>query len=282
MPLDEAKAFPGVRAMFGEVYPDPVRVVMVGEDCSVEFCGGTHISNTADAEAFVLTEESAVAKGIRRITAITRDAAKKAIDEGTKFEGRAAALESINADETPDLDKQAGALRKDLDEAELSAALKSELRARIESVQKKGIDAKKRLLAGRVDKCLNGVTAEVEQALADGKKSLVLNLDIGADSKASQKVIKAVQKIAPDLAFMGVSEEEVGSGGKVLCFAIVPDSLMKETGLKANEWLKDVLDSVGGRGGGKPGSAQGQVPQCDDVEAVITNAESFVDAVVVA
>ena len=76
---------------------------------------------------------------------------------------------------------------------------------------------------------------------------------------------------------MGVSEEEPGSGGKVLCFAIVPDSLSKETGLKANEWLKDVLDAVGGRGGGKTGSAQGQVPNCDDVEAVIAKAESFVD-----
>ena len=168
-----------------------------------------------------------------------------------------------------------------MDAAELSAALKSELRARIEAVQKKGIDAKKRLLAGRVDKCLNGVKVEVEQALADGKKSLVLNLDIGADSKASQKVIKAVQKIAPELAFMGVSEEEVGSGGKVLCFAIVPDSVMKERGLKANEWLKDVLDSVGGRGGGKPENAQGQVPQCDDINAVIAKAESFANAVAV-
>ena len=83
MPLADAKAVPGVRAMFGEVYPDPVRVVTVGEDCSVEFCGGTHISNTAEAEAFVLTEETAVAKGIRRITALTRGAAAKAIEEGT-------------------------------------------------------------------------------------------------------------------------------------------------------------------------------------------------------
>ena len=282
MPLADAKAIPGVRAMFGEVYPDPVRVVRVGEDCSVEFCGGTHISNTAEAEAFVLTEETAVAKGIRRITALTRGAAAKAVEEGTKFEGRTSSLESINADETPDLDKQAGALRKDLDAAELSAALKSELRARIEQVQKKGIEAKKRLLAGRVDKCLNTVTADVEAALAAGQKSLVLNLDIGADSKASQKVIKAVQKIAPELAFMGISEEEVGSGGKILCFAIVPDSV-QESGLKANEWLKDVLDSVGGRGGGKPGSAQGQAPSCSDVDAVIAKAESFVnDAIAVA
>eukprot|EP00578_Thalassiosira_sp_NH16_P012694 CAMPEP_0181109160 /NCGR_PEP_ID=MMETSP1071-20121207/18026_1 /TAXON_ID=35127 /ORGANISM="Thalassiosira sp., Strain NH16" /LENGTH=1027 /DNA_ID=CAMNT_0023192833 /DNA_START=283 /DNA_END=3366 /DNA_ORIENTATION=+ len=280
VPLEDAKKIPGVRAVFGEVYPDPVRVVTMGDDTSVEFCGGTHVSNTAEAEAFVLTEETAVAKGVRRITALTRDAAKKAMEEGIEFEGRTTTLESINADETPDLDKQAGALRKDLDAAELSAALKSELRARIESIQKKGIDAKKRLLAGRVDKCLNGVAVEVERALADGKRALVLDLDIGADSKASQKVIKAVQKLAPDMAFMGVSEEDPGSGGKVLCFAVVPDALREEKGLMANEWLKDVLDSVGGRGGGKPGSAQGQVPQCEDIGAVIAKAESFVNEAV--
>mmetsp|Transcript_3833 Transcript_3833/g.8538 ORF Transcript_3833/g.8538 Transcript_3833/m.8538 type:complete len:1081 (+) Transcript_3833:102-3344(+) len=275
MPLAEAKAIPGVRAMFGEVYPDPVRVVTVGEDASVEFCGGTHIANTEEAEAFVLTEETAVAKGIRRITALTRGAARKAIEGGAKFEKLTSELEALPADETPDLDKRAGALRKDLDSGEFSAALKSELRARIEAVQKKGIEAKKRLLAGRVDKCLNDVNADVEKALAEGKKALVLNLDIGADSKASQKVIKAVQKLAPEMAFLGISEEEAGSGGKILCFAVVPDALVKE-GLKANEWIKEVLDMCGGRGGGKPGSAQGQAPTCADVDAVIAKAESFV------
>ncbi len=158
--------------------------------------------------------------------------------------------------------------------------MKSELRARIESVQKKGIEAKKRLLARRVDLCLNGVRDEVESALSSGRRSLVLNLDIGADSKASQKVIKEVQKMAPELAFMGISEEDAGSGGRVLCFAVVPDALTKETGLRADEWLKDVLDSVGGSGGGKPGSAMGQVPQCDDVGAVVARAESFVNGAV--
>ena len=71
---------------------------------------------------------------------------------------------------------------------------------------------------------------------------------------------------------MGVSEEEVGSGGKVLCFAMVPDTLAKETGLKANEWLKEVWDAVGGRGGARPQSVQGQVHECDDVEEVIPKA----------
>jgi alanyl-tRNA synthetase len=201
---------------------------------------------------------------------------------GVKFEQLTTDLESVDAEQTPDLDKQAGALRKDLDATEMSAALKSELRYRIEVVQKKGIEAKKRLLAGRVDRCLNNVKDVVEQAVTDGKSSLVLNLDIGADSKASQKVIKAVQKIAPEIAFMGISEEEPGSGGKILCFAIVPDSLLKGSGLNAGEWVKDVLNEVGGRGGGKPGSAQGQAPSCEDVGALIAKAESFAQGAVVA
>ena len=81
---------------------------------------------------------------------------------------------------------------------------------------------------------------------------------------------------------MGISDEDAGSGGKVLCFAVVPDALMKEkeTGLKADEWLKDVLDSVGGSGGGKPGSAMEQAPLCADIGAVISKAESFVDGAV--
>lgn len=204
------------------------------------------------------------------------------IATGSKFEQLVSDLEGVDADSTPDLDKQAGALRKNLDETETSAALKAELRARIEVVQKKGIEAKKRLLAGRVDRCLNDVKGIVEKAVADGKSSLVLNLDIGADSKASQKVIKAVQKIAPEIAFMGISEEEQGSGGKLLCFAIVPESLLKSSGLNAGDWVKDVLSTVGGRGGGKPGSAQGQAPSCDDVDALIAKAESFAEGAVVA
>jgi alanyl-tRNA synthetase len=86
MPLEKAKAIDGVRAVFGEVYPDPVRVVSVGSDTSIEFCGGTHISNTKEAEAFVIVEETAVAKGIRRITSVTKNLAKEANDLGATFD----------------------------------------------------------------------------------------------------------------------------------------------------------------------------------------------------
>ncbi len=279
MPLDEAKAIEGVRAVFGEVYPDPVRVVQVGDDCSIEFCGGTHVSNTAEAEAIILVEETAVAKGIRRITGVTRDAAKAAIKEGEKIEAMVVDLEDLKA-ETEGLDKKAGEARKDVDAAFISATLKADLRNRIEVVQKKANDVKKAALAQRVNLVLNDVKAEVETAVSNDARTLVLNVDIGADSKASQSVLNAVKKIAPDMAFMGISEEEQGSGGKLLAFAVVPDSLV-DAGLKADEWIRSTLEVCGGRGGGKPGNAQGQAQECSDVEAVIAASESFAEGKII-
>lgn len=273
MPLAEAQEIDGVRAVFGEVYPDPVRVVSIGSDSSVEFCGGTHVSNTAEAESIVLVEETAVAKGIRRITAVTKGLASTAIEEGKKFEAKITESEALPA-ETSSLDKTAGALRKELDESYISAVLKAELRVRLDGIQKKAVEAKKRALAGRVDKCLNLVKEQVATAVEEGAKSLVLEVDIGADSKASQKVMNAVKSLAPDMAFMGISEEEVGSGGKVLAFAVVPDPLV-ETGFKADDWVRAALAVAGGRGGGRPGNAQGQAPACEDVSQIVSASDDF-------
>ncbi|KAF7801231.1 alanine--tRNA ligase [Senna tora] len=110
--LADAKRINGLRAVFGEVYPDPVRVVAIGQkvedlladpenekwsSISAELCGGTHISNTREAKAFALLSEEGIAKGIRRITAVTtgyaNDALKLAkqleqeVDDAAKKEG---------------------------------------------------------------------------------------------------------------------------------------------------------------------------------------------------
>ena len=121
------------------------------------------------------------------------------------------------------------------------------------------------------------VKKDVEDALAAGSKTMVMNIDIGADSKASQQITNAVKKIAPEMAFLGISEEEPGSGGKLLAFALVPESVV-DTGLKADEWIRNTLEVCGGRGGGRPGNAQGQAPECSDVDAVIAAAETFADS----
>jgi len=267
MPLKEATEIPGVRAVFGEVYPDPVRVVTVGDDASVEFCGGTHLANTAEAEAFVLLEETAVAKGVRRITAVTGASALRAIEEGTALETRVGEAESFAGSDT-DLEALAVSLRKDIDAREISAPLKADLRGRIEALQKKAAAAKKALLAMRVDRALNAVGEQILDARTQGQRVLVTKVDIGADGKAANKVVEAVRSLAPEMAFMGVSEEEEDSGGKVLCFTVVPEGMVEE-GLRADEWVRNALEASGGRGGGKPNAAQGQAKACDDVGGIM-------------
>merc|ERR1712156_953704 len=126
----------------------------------------------------------------------------------------------------------------------ISAVLKTELRERIHVIQNKAFESKKRALQQRVDSVVNSLKEQVALAAADGRKVLTLNVDIGADSKASQKVMNAVKSVAPDMAFMGISEEEAGSGGKLMAFAIVPEAMI-ESDLKANEWIQATLAVCG-------------------------------------
>lgn len=112
VPLAVAKEIYGLRQVFGEKYPDPVRVLSVGQDVdtlindpnneswkniSVEFCGGTHLTNTKEAEEFVIIEESGIAKGIRRIVGLTKDSAKNARGKALSFFNRVASLEKLEA-----------------------------------------------------------------------------------------------------------------------------------------------------------------------------------------
>ncbi len=80
MPISQARNIPGVRAVFGEKYPDPVRVISIGtsdplnrpsDATTIEFCGGTHVRSTGAIERFRIVSEKSVAKGVRRIVAVT-------------------------------------------------------------------------------------------------------------------------------------------------------------------------------------------------------------------
>src|SRR5690606_5905019 len=99
----QARQITGLRAVFGEKYPPKVRVVSIGvptEDLfanpqdpkwaqySVEFCGGTHLPRTGAAQRFVIVSEEAVGKGVRRITALTGEAAERAEAAGTVLMGK--------------------------------------------------------------------------------------------------------------------------------------------------------------------------------------------------
>ena len=108
--LPLAQKIPGLRAVFGEAYPDPVRVVTLEYDVdeiaqdienpkwrstSIEFCGGTHVARTGDIKDFVITEESGIAKGIRRIVAITGHEAQDVTRRADAFETRINQVEQL-------------------------------------------------------------------------------------------------------------------------------------------------------------------------------------------
>jgi alanyl-tRNA synthetase len=155
IPLEKAMSINGLRAVFGEKYPDPVRVITFGNniddmvkdpesdkwlDGSLELCGGTHVSNTAEAKAFTLIQEEAVAKGVRRITAFTGELAEATLKTADALEAKFAKAEKLPALE---LGAAVTELRKEVDTADVSCVLKAGMRTRLDAMSKKYMDEKK-------------------------------------------------------------------------------------------------------------------------------------------
>jgi alanyl-tRNA synthetase len=156
-----------LRSVFGERYPDPVRVLSVGVDVndlvaqpdnaawrghSVEFCGGTHLTNTAQAEKFVLIEECGIAKGIRRITGLTRVGAHQASATAADLLRRIDDL--INMPAGPDLNNATKLIKLEVDRATVSLVAKEQMRSGLGVVNEKLKSWLKASLAERTDSAL--------------------------------------------------------------------------------------------------------------------------------
>merc|ERR1711871_557615 len=271
VPLDQAMEINGLRAVFGEVYPDPVRVISIGQPVddliadptsdtwtkhSVEFCGGTHLQNTAEAAAFVLTEETAVAKGIRRISAITGTMAQEAIKNGEKIsesiEALSTDMKKLGADvDISAVEDRISETRTELEGETLSTTLKGSLRVQLEKIQKDVFNLKKATMMSMVR---DGIARAKEQAVNmvnNGETKIILQVNIGSDSKGIKLAIEEIKKVAPGVAFIGLSADDE----KISCFSFVPDEMV--TDVKANDWVAKTLEVIGGKGGGKPNMAQG-------------------------
>ncbi len=113
LPIDQAQKIPGVKMFFGDKYGDIVRVVIVDETFSAEFCGGTHVENTSQIGLFALTDESAIAAGVRRIEAVTGKGLEQYIEHMRQQLHQQAAEQSSLVERLRALERELEKLRRE-------------------------------------------------------------------------------------------------------------------------------------------------------------------------
>lgn len=292
VPLKRALAVSSLRAVFGENYPDPVRVVVLGSDVdiaeildqptdprwfdiSIELCGGTHVADTSEAEAFVVVDETAVAKGIRRIEAVTRDRAIEVKRTGRRFETIMGELEQGFTDENNEdgaIAEKAKALRADMDASVLPATLKPKLRMRLDSLTKALAAKQKQRRAELVAEATRALS-NAAAAAADGEDRLVLEIGPGIDAKSVASMTSKVHAEYANLAILAVSRQD--DAERALVFAAVPPN--HPLNGQAPALLEAVLKPLGGKGGGKSNFAQGSVSanSLDNLDLAFEAARAF-------
>ncbi|WOL19049.1 alanine--tRNA ligase [Canna indica] len=282
--LSAAKRIVGLRAVFGEIYPDPVRVVSIGrkvEDLlqdpdnkewlsiSTEFCGGTHISNTREAKAFSLLSEEGIAKGVRRITAVTTECAFKSLELASSLD--AEIIEASNLDGSL-LEKKVASLKSKIDAAAISAATKADFRSKITQLEDGLRKAKKKIAEENIRKAVKAATDAAKAALSEGKTFCIMQVDVGLDTAAVREAVLKVLELQ-GLAVMVFSTDETLN--KAVVYAGVPKN-DSEKGQVVLEWLNEVMKPLKGKGGGgKNGIAQGQGSDASGLEEAMDVATKF-------
>ncbi|XP_039132084.1 LOW QUALITY PROTEIN: alanine--tRNA ligase [Dioscorea cayenensis subsp. rotundata] len=282
--LADAKLINGLRAVFGEVYPDPVRVVSIGRkveeiltnpdskewlSISTELCGGTHISNTREAKAFALLSEEGIAKGVRRVTAVTTELAFKALELAASLDSE---IKDASKSEGAILEKKVASLKSKTDAAAIPAALKADLRAKISQLEDQLRKAKKKIGEENIHKSIKAAMDAADAAVSQSKAFCLIRVNVGLDTTAVREaVLKVVdQKGLPIMIF---STDETTN--KALVCAAVPNNGSKD-GLVVLEWLTATMVPLKGKGGGgKNGIAQGQGSNASNVQEAMDIAANF-------
>ncbi|MFI4873074.1 MAG: alanine--tRNA ligase-related protein, partial [Phycisphaerales bacterium JB061] len=281
-PLETAKSISGLRAVFGEKYPDPVRVVSVGQavdtlvadptnpkwaPMSIEFCGGTHVANTKDIEAFALISETGIAKGVRRVEALTGVPAMAAMKAG---EGLGAQIDELDKVSDAELGKALGEINSQIDQLTLSVSDRTKLRDRLAKLQDRAKAAAKAAAGAARETAVKEARVIAESAAADLRPFIVGTVSAGEDRGALQAALKVVQDKCPTAGALLLS----ASDERVALIAWVPDAQIKQ-GLKAGDWIRAAAEACGGKGGGKPNQAQGGGTEPAKAKDALKAAESF-------
>ncbi len=222
MPIEEAKKT-GAQALFGEKYGDIVRVVNMS-DFSIEFCGGTHVKNTAEIMAFKIISESGVAAGVRRIEALTSDGLMKYYAQIEETLKNAAHLLKTTPDNLADKITHMMAENKSL-------------HGEVESLKSK-----------MAQEAAGDVMDQVKEV--KGVKLLAAQLD-GIDMNGLRDLgdqFKA--KLGEGVVVLASAND-----GKVSLMVMATEGAMKQ-GAHAGNLVKGIAGCVGGGGGGRPNMAQ--------------------------
>ncbi len=263
-PLPLAKRINGLRAVFGEAYPDPVRIVSIGAPIgallqspdssdwrrlSIELCGGTHVESTSQIGGFAIIEESAVAKGVRRIVALTGAAAGDSLSRAESLASRA---EAAGAKPDDALEAEIAAIQHELTQIVLPVAQRRGISARLESLHDRVKAAKKKSAAAGRD-----AAVDLARRIADEHTGRIIVAQIdgaGLEREALLSALDSVRSRRTDSAVMLLAPD--AESGKVTIVANVPKPLI-DKGLKAGDWVREAAQACGGKGGGRPDSAQG-------------------------
>ena len=238
LPIEEAKK-KGAVAMFGEKYGDVVRVVEMG-DVSMEFCGGTHLDNTAKVGLFRIKSEGSVASGVRRIEAITGKQTLEELRSGQEKLIRAAQLLKTTSNE---LESRIGGMLSEM----------KEIKSQLEKFKEQASlgEARTFLTSAKEVKGLKLVTAQRD----------------GMDANALRKLGDFLRDKEPKIVGVLASVKD----GKVTLLAVCGKEAVA-SGVKAGDIIKAIAPICGGKGGGKPDSAMGggtEVSKVDDALAAV-------------
>ncbi len=224
MPIEEARKT-GAIALFSEKYGDVVRVVNIGGGYSVEFCGGTHLDNSAKAGLFHVESEFSVAAGVRRIEAVT---GKRALEEMNRFQDMLFQATAELKVKPADLKEKAGQITAEL----------RELRQNIEKLKAKEF------------------VGEADQFLLNAKQVKGLKVFSMSRNGLSADDMRKMGDFLRDKE-PGVAALLAGVNDGKITFQAVCGKEAVSRGVRAGDIIKAIAPICGGKGGGKPDSAMG-------------------------
>jgi alanyl-tRNA synthetase len=224
MSMDDAIAA-GAMALFGEKYGDEVRVLTMGADrFSVELCGGTHVSRTGDIGLFWITGEAGVASGVRRIEAVTGEAALAHVATMSQT------MQSV-----------CGALKAT---PETASGKVEALRAEVRDLEKESARLRQKLATS------TGGDLTQDAVEVEGIKVLAAQIEGATASTLRDTLDQCKNKLGTGVILLAAVEE-----GKIALVAGVTSDTTDR--IKAGDVIKHFAGELGGKGGGRPDMAQG-------------------------